>query len=62
MALLARFACGCTQRVEIPAPDVVVCAAHGTRARLVATPRGQVRYAAERPDETGPRKGPSGAS
>jgi hypothetical protein len=44
MALLARFACGCAVRVEIPAPEEVVCAEHGTRARLTATARGQVRY------------------
>lgn len=44
MALLARFACGCNLRVEIPAPPVVACAQHGAPARLVTTPRGQVRY------------------
>jgi hypothetical protein len=44
MALLARFACGCTLRVEIPAPPVVRCAEHGSLARLVTTPGGQVRY------------------
>ena len=44
MALLARFACGCTRRVEIPAPVEVRCAEHRTIARLIATPRGQVRY------------------
>ncbi|MBV9357821.1 MAG: hypothetical protein JO023_20100 [Chloroflexi bacterium] len=52
MALLARFACGCSQRVEIPAPDEVRCAEHGTRARLIATPGGQVRYVAVRAEET----------
>jgi hypothetical protein len=47
MALLARFACGCKLRVEIPAPDVVRCAEHGAVARLITTPGGQVRYVAE---------------
>jgi hypothetical protein len=47
MALLARFVCGCTLRVEIPAPPRVMCAQHGTAARLITTPRGQVRYVAE---------------
>ena len=47
MALLARFACGCNRRVEIPAPAVVECDEHGARARLITTPRGQVRYVAE---------------
>ena len=46
MALLARFACGCTRRVEIPAPAAVRCALHGCIARLITTPRGQVRYVA----------------
>jgi hypothetical protein len=46
MALLARFACGCSVRVEIPAPPAVQCAEHGTRAELITTPRGQVRYVA----------------
>ena len=46
MALLARFACGCTRRVEIPAPAAVRCAEHGCLARLITTPRGQVRYVA----------------
>ena len=46
MALLARFACGCLRRVEIPAPPVVACEQHGARARLISTPRGQVRYVA----------------
>ena len=44
MALLARFACGCKLRVEIPAPDVVRCAEHGGVAVLIQTPSGQVRY------------------
>jgi hypothetical protein len=44
MALLARFACGCKLRVEIPAPAVVRCADHGATARLVTLPRGSVRY------------------
>ncbi|HEY1293472.1 MAG TPA: hypothetical protein VGJ60_10350 [Chloroflexota bacterium] len=44
MALLARFACGCKLRVEIPAPDEVRCAEHGARAVLIQTPNGQVRY------------------
>jgi hypothetical protein len=47
MALLARFACGCTRRVEIPAPAEVRCALHQTVARLINTPRGQVRYVAQ---------------
>jgi hypothetical protein len=47
MALLARFACGCKLRVEIPAPPTVVCAEHGAVARLITTPRGQVRYLAQ---------------
>jgi hypothetical protein len=44
MALLARFACGCKLRVEIPAPPRVRCAEHGAVALLIQTPRGQVRY------------------
>jgi hypothetical protein len=44
MALLARFACGCTLRVEIPAPNEVRCERHGSLARLISTPKGQVRY------------------
>ena len=44
MALLARFACGCRLRVEIPAPDEVSCPEHRTLARLISTPSGQVRY------------------
>ena len=44
MALLARFACGCKLRVEIPAPERVRCAEHGAEATLIQTPRGQVRY------------------
>jgi hypothetical protein len=47
MALLARFACGCTLRVEIPAPDRVRCAEHGAVAMLIQTPRGQVRYVSD---------------
>jgi hypothetical protein len=47
MALLARFACGCKLRVEIPAPSRVSCAEHGANAVLVQTPRGQVRYVTE---------------
>ena len=46
MALLARFACGCTLRVEIPAPARVRCLEHGAEAALIQTPRGQVRYVA----------------
>jgi len=46
MALLARFACGCTRRVEIPAPPEVHCAEHASVARLITTSRGQVRYVA----------------
>jgi hypothetical protein len=48
MALLARFACGCKLRVEIPAPLEVRCAQHGSVARLITMPNGQVRYVAER--------------
>jgi hypothetical protein len=44
MAELARFACGCTLRVEIPAPERVRCVEHGAIAVLIQTPRGQVRY------------------
>jgi hypothetical protein len=44
MALLARFACGCTLRVEIPAPAEVTCPQHACIARLITTPTGQVRY------------------
>jgi hypothetical protein len=44
MALLARFACGCKLRVEIPAPPRVSCAEHGAEAVLIQTERGQVRY------------------
>lgn len=44
MALLARFVCGCVLRVEIPAPPEVHCEMHATTARLITTPRGQVRY------------------
>ena len=47
MALLARFACGCVLRVEIPAPPRVECADHGAVAVLITTPRGQVRYVAQ---------------
>jgi hypothetical protein len=47
MALLARFACGCTLRVEIPAPVEVRCAQHGSVARLITMPNGQVRYVAD---------------
>jgi hypothetical protein len=47
MALLARFTCGCNRRVEIPAPPVVACEKHHALARLISTPRGQVRYVAE---------------
>ena len=47
MALLARFACGCTLRVEIPAPARVRCAKHGAEAMLIQTPRGQVRYVSD---------------
>ena len=46
MALLARFAYGCTLWVEIPAPAEVQCAAHGCRARLITMANGQVRYVA----------------
>ena len=46
VALLARFACGCTRRVEIPAPNEVRCDRHGSRARLITTLGGQVRYVA----------------
>lgn len=51
MALLARFACGCKLRVEIPAPSRVRCAEHGAIAVLIQTPNGQVRYTpvSERP-------------
>jgi hypothetical protein len=57
MALLARFACGCSRRVEIPAPAEVRCADHGALARLINTPNGQVRYQRvlldiQRPDDT----------
>lgn len=57
MALLARFACGCTRRVEIPAPPEVRCAVHQMAARLISTPRGQVRYVAlpPRSDDDTPR-------
>lgn len=44
MALLARFACGCKRRVEIPAPPVVGCREHDAVARLITLPSGQVRY------------------
>jgi hypothetical protein len=44
MALLARFACGCKLRVEIPAPAQVRCAEHAALAELIQTPNGQVRY------------------
>jgi hypothetical protein len=44
VALLARFACGCKLRVEIPVPPEVRCAEHGTVAQLIQTPNGQVRY------------------
>jgi hypothetical protein len=47
MALLARFACGCKLRVEIPAPQRVQCAEHGAVAVLIQTPRGQVRYVSD---------------
>jgi hypothetical protein len=62
MALLARFACGCLLRVEIPAPDEVRCAPHGARAWLITTPTGQVRYVAEpleRRDDTSPFNRPA---
>jgi len=62
MALLARFACGCTRRVEIPAPAEVRCAAHQSVARLITTPRGQVRYVAlpvQSPDDTPPSADPA---
>lgn len=65
MALLARFACGCTRRVEIPAPVEVRCAEHQTIARLIQTPRGQVRYLtlpAQSPDDTLPRPEPAGGA
>jgi len=58
MALLARFACGCKQRVEIPAPPVVRCAEHGRQAQLITTPGGQVRYVAitqQQPQDDTPR-------
>jgi hypothetical protein len=45
VALLARFACGCKLRVEIPAPEEVRCAEHQARAVLIQMPNGQVRYA-----------------
>jgi hypothetical protein len=65
MALLARFTCGCNRRVEIPAPPVVSCEQHNARARLISTPRGQVRYVAEPFGEPGrgtsPAPGPSPA-
>ena len=57
MALLARFACGCTQRVEIPAPPEVRCPRHACVARLITTPKGQVRYVAERSAEDLNREG-----
>jgi hypothetical protein len=44
VALLARFACGCKVRVEIPAPSVVRCAEHGTEVELITMANGQVRY------------------
>jgi hypothetical protein len=62
MALLARFACGCTRRVEIPAPAEVRCALHATVARLISTPRGQVRYVAlplSPQDDTPPKAEPA---
>ena len=49
MALLARFACGCTLRVEIPAPAEVACQTHGCVARLITMTNGQVRYVAVTP-------------
>ena len=54
MALLARFACGCVLRVEIPAPPRVRCALHGAEAVLIQTPRGQVRYVAQPQLQDGP--------
>jgi hypothetical protein len=59
VALLARFACGCKLRVEIPAPSQVRCAEHGAVAVLIQTPRGQVRYVL-RPltQDTTPREPP----
>jgi len=62
MALLARFACGCTRRVEIPAPAEVRCVTHHTLARLITTPRGQVRYVAlpaQSQDDTPPSAEPA---
>jgi hypothetical protein len=60
MALLARFACGCKQRVEIPAPPVVRCTEHGAAATLIVTPGGQVRYQAEpMPTDSGPHPLPT---
>jgi hypothetical protein len=44
VALLARFACGCKLRVEIPAPAQVRCAEHGAVAVLIQMANGQVRY------------------
>jgi hypothetical protein len=44
VALLARFACGCKLRVEIPAPSVVRCVDHDAEAELITMPNGQVRY------------------
>jgi hypothetical protein len=62
MALLARFACGCTRRIEIPAPAVVRCTLHHTVAHLISTPRGQVRYVAvpvQSQDDTPPSAEPA---
>ena len=56
MALLARFACGCTLRVEIPAPERVHCAEHGAVAILIQTPRGQVRYVSHPDDNVATEK------
>ncbi|MBV9323396.1 MAG: hypothetical protein JO352_06375 [Chloroflexi bacterium] len=57
MALLARFACGCKLRVEIPAPEEVRCTEHGTRAVLLQMPNGQVRYTPT-PSEAGQEEAP----
>jgi hypothetical protein len=62
VALLARFGCGCKQRVEIPAPPTVRCAEHGSLAQLITTPAGQVRYVAMPPEYEPSDEGESGES
>jgi len=58
MALLARFACGCKLRVEIPAPAEVRCAEHAAVVELIQTPNGQVRYTPRPLDQAEPPASP----